>query len=231
MLPALARTLAPVLLATLAGLPPQQAPAAKPPAKPAGQEQPKPAAPAKPAPEAAAQDGRPADFSPDKALAARYARAMATDEHHAWLAGLEGKWKTSSRYTVRAGAPAVESTGSSEFKMLMDGRFLVENHDAAGSAGPFRGMGITGYNTVTGKFERVWADTSSTAMLVSQGEFDAQAGQVKWVDTWSDPATSARRELTSVLKKVDEKQFTFQQMDSTNGTEFKRLVVLYKRAD
>lgn len=231
MLPAIVRTLTPLLIAALAVLPSQQAPAPKAPPKPAGQEQPKPAAPAQPAPEAAAQDGRPADFTPDKALAARYARAMATDEHHAWLAGLEGKWKTSSRYTVRAGAPAVESAGSSEFKMLMDGRFLVENHDAAGSAGPFRGMGITGYDTVTGKFERIWVDTSSTAMMVSQGEFDAQANQVKWVDTWSDPATAARRQLTSVLKKVDDKQFTFQQMDSSNGAEFKRLVVLYKRAD
>lgn len=227
MTPSIVRALVPAALALLVALPAQEAPAAKGGGKPAPKAPAKAAAPAKPA----AQDEQAAPAAPDQALAARYARAMAPNERHAWLARLEGKWKTASRYTVRPGAPAVESVGTSEFKMLMDGRFLVENHDAAGGAGPFRGMGIMGFNVVTGAFERVWVDSNSTAMTVSQGEFDAQGDSVRWTDTWTDPATNARRELTSVLKWLDDRQLTFQQLDVVHGKDFKRLVVTYKKAD
>jgi len=226
---ALGGALASAALATLVALPAQNAPTAKA-AKPAA------GAPAKQdakqdakAKDRVGPDGKPVEVDPEAVVAARYTKAMTPNEQHQWLAGLTGKWKTTSKHMIQPGAPVSESAGTSEFKMLMDGRFLVESHDAGGSAGPFKGMGVTGFNTVTGKFERVWFDTTSTAMMKSEGEFDAANDAVRWTDSWTDPTTGVVRQLTSVLKKVDARQFTFQQIDSHRGAEFKTLQVFYKK--
>ena len=137
----------------------------------------------------------PAGNTPGAAITKRYQDAMTPGEPHAWLAKLEGKWKTSARLLTEPDGPAVEMTGTSEFKMLMDGRFLVESHDAGGSAGPFRGMGMLGFNNITGKYERVWFDSNSTAMLRSEGEYVAEGNSIRWTDQRSDPRTGRVRDL------------------------------------
>ncbi|MBM3986312.1 MAG: DUF1579 domain-containing protein [Planctomycetes bacterium] len=241
--------LAPAALAVLASLPSQDAGAAKPKApaggKPGGQPAAaakqdakpgaKPAAKpgAKPAAQPAAavpaaQDDA-ASRTPGAALTKRYQDAMTQGEAHAWLAKLEGKWKTSGKLLTEANAPAVEMTGTSEFKMLMDGRFLVESHEAGGSAGPFRGMGMIGFNNITQKYERVWFDTTSTAMLKSEGEYVAEGNNLRWVDQRSDPRTSRLIETTSKLTVESDGAMTLLTMENHGSGPFKALEVHYRR--
>lgn len=248
--------LAPAALAALASLPAQDAGAAKPKAPPAGKpaaqagkgaaqagkQDAKPGAKpgakppakpgAKPAAEPAAQPAgqeAPAGNTPGAAITKRYQDAMTPGEPHAWLAKLEGKWKTSARLLTEPDGPAVEMTGTSEFKMLMDGRFLVESHDAGGSAGPFRGMGMLGFNNITGKYERVWFDSNSTAMLRSEGEYVAEGNSIRWTDQRSDPRTGRVIETTSKLTVESDTAMTLLTMESLNRETFKALEVHYRK--
>jgi len=205
------------------GTKPQAAQTAKPPAKPAA----KPAD--KPADAAAADDKAAGTADIDSIMATRFTKAATPTANHTWLATFVGKWKMVSSYTIMPDKPAVESTGTSEFKMLMDGRFLVESREANGGAGPFKGMGVIGFNSVTGKAERVWFDSTSTAMVKSEGELNAERNEIRWTDTWTDPLQNGVHTTTSVLKKVSDTEFTFQQLNDFHGTTFKSLLVQYRK--
>ncbi len=202
-------------------------PGAKPGAKPAAKPVAKPAV--EPAAAPAAQDAAAADRAPGAAITKRYEEAMTPGEQHAWLAKLAGKWKTSAKLLTEPDAPAVEMVGSSEFKMLMDGRFLIESHDAGGSLGAFRGMGIMGFNNVTSKYERVWFDTTSTAMVKSEGEFVEAGNNIRWTDQRSDPRSNRVREVQSKLTIDSDDAFTFLMIDNLNGKMFTAVEVHYRR--
>ncbi len=201
-------------------------PGAKAPPKPAAQPAAQPAA--EPASESAAQEA-PAANTPAAALTKRYQDAMTIGESHAWLAKLEGKWKTSTKLLTEADAPAVEMTGTSEFKMLMDGRFLVESHEGGGSAGPFRGMGMIGFNNITGKYERVWFDTTSTAMLKSEGDFVAEGNNIRWTDQRSDPRKDRVIETISKLTVESDTAMTLLTQENHGGKPFLAILVHYRR--
>jgi len=183
---------------------PQQAapkPAAKPPAN----------KPAEPASEPAADPAAPADEDQAQALTARYARAAAVGDEHKWLAQLAGKWKTVTKTIIKAGIPPVESAGTSEFKLLMDGRFVIENNNSTGAPGPSQGMGIVGFNNVTQKYERVWFDTKSTAMMKSEGLFIKDRDEIRWVDQWCDPVLGMQTTHSTLRRLKDGKEFSFTQ--------------------
>lgn len=202
---------------------------AKPQTKPAAKPQPAPATePAEDPAAAPAAEGKPGNE--DAMMATRFAKAAKLTAQHEWLATFVGKWKLVSTYTIMPSKPKVESTGSSEFKMLMDGRFLVESRDANGGAGPFKGMGVIGFNSITGKAERVWFDTSSTAMVKSEGELNVEHNEIRWVDTWTDPLKVGVTTTTSVLTKQSDSEFTFQQINEFHGQTFMTLVVKYRKA-
>jgi len=216
--------------------------------KPQNQPKPKPAAPApqsapKKAPAAAAApqqdpagdkpkadaDGKP-PMDADAAFAARYAKAAAVGDEQKWLAGFAGKWKTVTKQTLKPGAPAIESAGSSEFKMLMDGRFLVESNNSAGGAGTCSGMGVVGFNNLTGKYERVWFDSHSTAMVKSEGEFIKDRDEIRWVDQFTDPGLGKVISTTSSLRRMSDKELVFMQtVEMPNKSVFVTLSTQYRK--
>src|SRR5258705_7675062 len=58
---------------------------------------------------------------------------------HAEMAKLVGKWNVSSEWIMAPGATPQTSTGTSEFKTMFDGRYLVQDHSSTGAMGPFKG--------------------------------------------------------------------------------------------
>lgn len=156
-------------------------------------------------------DGEAPPVDADAAFAARYARAAAVGEQQKFLAGFVGKWKTATRQTLKPGTPPIESAGTSEFKMLMDGRFLVESNTSAGGAGNFTAMGIIGFNNLTQKYERVWFDSHSTAMIKSEGAYIKDRDEIRWVDQFTDPGLGKVITTTSLLRRVSDKELGFTQ--------------------
>ena len=199
-----------------------------PPKKPAANPPPQNAAGDKP--KAKTEGDAKAPMDGDAAIAARYAKAASVGEEQKWLAGFAGKWKTASRQTLKPGTPAIESAGTSEFKMLMDGRFLVESNSSAGGAGTSTGMGIIGYNNLTQKYERVWFDSHSTAMIKSEGEYSKDRDEIRWVDQYTDPGLGKVITTTSSLRRVSEKELGFSQtVELPNKSIFVTLAMQYRR--
>jgi hypothetical protein len=175
-------------------------------------------------------EGATAPMDADAAVAARYAKAAAVGEAHKWLANFVGKWKTASRQTLKPGTPAIESAGTSEFKMLMDGRFLVESNSSAGGAGTFTAMGVIGFNNLTGKYERVWFDSHSTAMVKSEGDYNKVRDEIRWVDQFTDPGLGRVITTTSSLRRVSDTEVAFvQTVEMPNKSVFVTFTMQYRK--
>ena len=86
-------------------------------------------------------------------------------EPHKLFAGLAGSWTTQTKEWMEPGKPPMESTGTSEMKMLLDGRFLFQEYDGQMMGQPFSGVGIDGYDNLTKKYVTAWIDTMGTGIF------------------------------------------------------------------
>jgi hypothetical protein len=88
---------------------------------------------------------------------------------HKLLEKLEGSWTTSSRGWMEPGKPPMESSGTCEQKMLLDGRYLQQVYTGDMMGHPYTGINLLGYNNHTKKYESVWVDTMSTGVFYFVG--------------------------------------------------------------
>ncbi|MHC4861478.1 MAG: DUF1579 family protein, partial [Planctomycetota bacterium] len=65
---------------------------------------------------------------------------------HEYLKSVEGKWETKTRMQMGPGAPVQESAGTAEFKMIMGGRYQLQETAGTMMNMPHQGFGIVGYD-------------------------------------------------------------------------------------
>jgi hypothetical protein len=106
---------------------------------------------------------------------------------HNLLARRVGSWSTKSRHWMDIDEPPVESEGSCERKMILDGRFLQEEFTGEMMGSPFRGIGITGYDNYTKKYVMTWIDTWSTGIYRFEGSAGADGKTMTLEGRFDDP--------------------------------------------
>ncbi|MBL8013905.1 MAG: DUF1579 family protein, partial [Candidatus Omnitrophica bacterium] len=98
-----------------------------------------------------------------------------TNEHHAFLKTLEGRWTAQVSFWMDpSGAPEV-SQGTSDAKVIMNGRFLEQTFNGTTMGQPFEGRSILGYDNLKKEYVNVWFDNMATGMVTSQGQYDSSA--------------------------------------------------------
>jgi len=199
-----------------------------------GQQAPKPAAqqaaPAQrpPAHQAPAAQAAAAEAA-NQAKAARLQRALTPGEPHQQLAKLAGNWRTQSRSMLEPGSPPIDGVGTSEVKVVMDGRFVVETHASMSGMGPYKGLGVYGYDNVTQRYQGTWVDTLGTGMLTLEGKADATGQLIEWTVAASDPLLNERKSIRAVTRHESDSRYTFTLIDKVKDEEFIRLRITYTR--
>ncbi|MCA9465321.1 MAG: DUF1579 domain-containing protein, partial [Nitrospira sp.] len=90
-------------------------------------------------------------------------------EPHKVFASLAGHWTTQTKEWMEPGKPPMESTGTAEMKMLLDGRFLYQEYHGQMMGQPFSGIGIDAYDNMTQKYVTAWMDTMGTGIFMMEG--------------------------------------------------------------
>jgi hypothetical protein len=87
---------------------------------------------------------------------------------HKLLAKLAGKWVTKIKTWNEPGGTPMEGTGTSEARMIFEGRFLqqTEAWDKPMMGKRYSGMGIIGFDNHTKKHVSTWFDNFGTAILL-----------------------------------------------------------------
>ena len=91
-----------------------------------------------------------------QAMMDKYKKLATPGEPHNQLATLAGSWNTKTKEWMDPNKPPMESTGTCEEKMMLDGRFLQQECAGDMMGQPFTGIGMIGFDNYTKKYVSTW---------------------------------------------------------------------------
>jgi hypothetical protein len=155
-------------------------------------------------------------------------------EHHKYLEPLVGKWNYTMKWWMSADGPADESTGTSEYKLIFDGRYLQQEVSMPSQEGhpEFKGKGLVGYDNLRKRYESVWFDNMGTGMMVGHGEAEQGGKVIKTSGTSACPMSGQTdKKWRSVLTINGPDKHTFEMFEpGADGKEFRVMEIVYTRA-
>src|SRR3974377_1488776 len=110
--------------------------------------------------------------SPEEMMKAWMAAAT-PGEAHKKLEPLVGAFSVKTISRRDPSKPPEETTGTSEKKWILGGRFLEEHAEGSMMGQPFSGLGFTGYDNYKKRYVGAWMDNMGTVILTSSGTVDA----------------------------------------------------------
>jgi hypothetical protein len=148
---------------------------------------------------------------------------------HKLLASLAGSWTAKVKSWFDPGKSPMESTGNSEQKMVLGGRFLQHEFSGEMMGSPFTGIGLAGYDNHTKKYVSTWMDSMGTAILFFEGTASADGKTITQEARYDDPIKGPMK-WRSVTRIVDDNTHVFE-MYSTDksGKEEKMMEITYSR--
>lgn len=179
------------------------------------------------------QEGKPKGQAPGPGDAMMEAAMKFAEpgKFHAHLQPLAGRWTQSVKWWMAPGAPPQVSKGTSEYKWILGGRFLLQNVKGDVEGQPFEGLGMIGYDNFKKKYTSMWTDTMTTGISTALGTCDGSGKVFTLSGTQDDVFTGKSgqkfRTITRIInedKHVDEMYLT-----GPDGQEFKTLEITYTR--
>ncbi len=119
------------------------------------------------------QPGQPPQEQMDPMMA-KWKELSTPGEAHKKLSDFAGVWETETRMWMGgegSGQPAV-TKGKSEHKMILGGRFLLQEFKGEMMGMPMTGWGLTGYDNYAKKYIGIWVDDMSTVLATMEGTMD-----------------------------------------------------------
>ncbi|MCA9463483.1 MAG: DUF1579 domain-containing protein [Nitrospirales bacterium] len=150
-------------------------------------------------------------------------------EPHKVFASLAGHWTTQTKEWMEPGKPPMESTGTAEMKMLLDGRFLYQEYHGQMMGQPFSGIGIDAYDNMTQKYVTAWMDTMGTGIFMMEGTASPDGKTITLHGSHPEPG-GGRMTHRAVWTLVDANSQTFDMYGAHHGgSEMKMMEILYSR--
>jgi Protein of unknown function (DUF1579) len=166
----------------------------------------------------------------EKAAMDAMMKAGSPGEQHKQLARMAGKWDTTVKMYQAPGAPPQVSTGVSENKLVLGGRWVQETFNGTFMGMPFSGIGYTGYDNIKKQYVGTWMDTMSTSVMQSAGTADASGKNFEFSATMDDPVTGKAVTTKSTMTVTDENHHTMEMwMPGPDGKMFKMMEINYTR--
>jgi Protein of unknown function (DUF1579) len=148
---------------------------------------------------------------------------------HKVLASMAGSWNTKIKSWTEPNKPPMESAGTCEQKMLLDGRFLQQEFTGDMMGSPFTGIGVTGFDNHTKKYVSTWIDSMGTAILFFEGTASTDGKTIIQESSYDDPIKGPMK-WRSVTKIVDDNTHVFEMYGTDKrGKEEKMMEITYSR--
>ncbi|MGJ0515098.1 MAG: DUF1579 domain-containing protein [Methylomicrobium sp.] len=164
-----------------------------------------------------------------KAMMEVYTKLAAPGEQHKQLASLAGSWTTKTKEWMGPNKPSVESTGSAEMKMLLDGRFLQQEITGQMMGQPYSGIEITAYDNLLKRYVTTWMSTMGTGIFMMEGTASADGKTVTLKGQHAEPGGGYMKHR-ALWKIVDSNTQTFDMYGAHHGgKEWKMMEMTYTR--
>lgn len=167
----------------------------------------------------------------EKAMMEKYMKAATPGPAHQKMAKMPGQWKAKVISWMSPGAPPTVSNGSVEFRLLLGGRYLEQKFKGDMGGHPFEGMGVEGYDNVTGERWGTWVDSMSTGAMLMKGKCAPEATTCTMSGEASDAVQGKAVTFTSTMTVKDDNNFTFELSGpAPDGKVYKMMEIQYARA-
>lgn len=179
---------------------------------------------------AAAQEAAPAAPSPEEqAMMEAYQKAATPGPQHARMAESVGTYDMAVKSWQSPDAPPTTDSGTATRRLALGGRVLVEEVDATMMGQPFDGLGLHGFDNVSGKYWATWNDSVGTGLMVAEGDCDDQ-GACTFTGSWNDPVTKGKVTARMTSHWTDANTEVFEMHGpGPDGKEMKMMQITYTR--
>ncbi len=149
---------------------------------------------------------------------------------HKQLEPLVGSWTYTSKMWEKADAKPEMSSGKTDTKWILGGRFVESTVTGTAMGQPFEGRLITGYDNEKKEYNSVWLDSMATGMMVSKGEYDAANRQFSDAGTASCPFEGTKT-VRGVTTMTSPNSYTYEMyMNGPDNKGFKTMEIKYTRS-
>jgi Protein of unknown function (DUF1579) len=164
-----------------------------------------------------------------QAMMDMYKKLATPGEPHKLFASLAGSWTTKTKEWMEPSKPPMETTGSAEMKMLLDGRFLQQEFTGQMMGQPFSGIGIDGYDNIRKKYVTAWMDSMGTGFFMMEGTASADGKTITLTGQHPEPG-GGNMTHRAIWKIVDSNNQTFDMYGAHHGgKEMKMMEITYTR--
>jgi len=166
----------------------------------------------------------------EKAAMEAWQKAMTPGDGQKKLEPLVGTFDAKVRMWMDPSRPPDDSAGTSVNSWVLGDRFVQTKYEGTFLGEAFNGVGYTGYDNVTKKYEGTWMDTGSTAIMTSVGTIDAAGKVITMKATTSDPATGKVTTTDQKITIVDNDHHSIEMWGKApDGKNFKMMEIQYTR--
>jgi hypothetical protein len=151
-----------------------------------------------------------------------YKKVGTPGEPHKLLAKMEGSWNTRTT-GYQEGKQVMESSGTCEQKLVLDGHYLEQTYTGTMDGMPFTGINLLGYNNHTKKYESIWIDSMSTAIYFFVGTGSADGRTIAQECSYVDPARGPAVWL-SVTRIKDDNTLEFEMFITPKGGKKEKMM-------
>ena len=167
-----------------------------------------------------------------KAQMEAWTKAMTPGAEHKRLAQAVGTWNATVTMWEGPGAQPQVSQGVTKRHMALGGRVLVDEWTGQMMGMPFEGLGTTGYDNVSKKWWGTWSDNTSTGLMTTSGDCDADPKKGctytgKMINMMTGKEEQNRQTVS--WNGPDEEHFKMY-AKGPDGTEFQVMDIVSKRA-
>jgi hypothetical protein len=178
---------------------------------------------------AAAKDKKAEHHMDPQAMMELYKQLATPGDPHKLIASLAGSWTTNTREWMEPNKSPVETTGSAEFKMLLDGRFLYSEYTGQMMGQPFSGVEITAYDNLLKHYVTAWMSTMGTGIFLMEGTASTD-GKTITLKGQHPEAGGGFMTHRAIWKIVDSNTQTFDMYGAHHGgKEMKMMEIKYTR--
>ena len=166
-----------------------------------------------------------------QAMMELWKQAATPGEPHKLFATLAGSWTTATKEWMEPGKPPMESTGTAESRMLLDGRFLHQEFHGQMMGQPFTGMSIDAYDNIRKKYVTIWVDTRGTGVFIMEGTGSADGKTITLKGSHTAPGggTMSHR---AIWKIIDTNHQLVEMYSAHHGRkETKTMEITYTRKE
>jgi Protein of unknown function (DUF1579) len=151
--------------------------------------------------------------------------------HHKVFNKYVGKWTHKTRVWMDPSQPPMTSEGTCEYRLTMEGRYLMCDFVGSFMGQPFNGMSLTGYDNFREEYKGVWVDNAGTAVLTMTGQLDKEGKTLTMTGTMDEPATGERDKKFKMTDHfVDENTLVSEMYDTIPGKGLVRVMeITYSR--